>query len=132
MAKKNFEVQCDDKQSLGKLISCLRKAQNMSLRKFAKLIEIPPSNVTYIEKGVNAPSPEIYARIINILSPQVQEHQDMDMYYCKIRNVPPPDVCEILLKTPELREKLRLLDDVQLSSNQLESIGTLFLTFKQI
>lgn len=132
MAKKNFDVKCDFKQSLGKMISRLRQSQNLSLRNFAKLISVPPSNVTYIEKGVNAPSPEIYARIINVLSPQAQEHQDMDMYYCKIRNVPPPDVCEILLKTPELREKLRLLDDVQLSPNQLESIGTLFSTFKQI
>ena len=130
MAKKNFEVQYDDKQSLGKLISCLRKDKNMSLRKFAKLIEIPPSNVTYIEKGVNAPSSEIYARIINVLSPQAKDHQNMDMYYCKIRNIPPPDVCEILLNTPELREKLRLLNNVQLSSNQLDSIGTLFSTFK--
>lgn len=132
MAKKNFEVQYDDKQSLGKLICCLRKDQKLSLRKFASAISIPPSNVSYIEKGVNAPSPEVYSKIINVLSPNRQEHQEMDMYYCKIRNVPPPDVCEILLKTPELREKLRLLDDVPLSSNQLESIGTLFATFKQI
>lgn len=132
MAKKNFDVQCNFKQSLGKMISRLRQSQNLSLRKFAKLISVPPSNLTYIEKGVNAPSPEIYSRIVNILTPNAQEHQEMDKYYCKIRNIPPPDVCEILLNTPELREKLRLLNNVQLSSNQLDSIGTLFSTFKQI
>ncbi len=130
MAKKNFGVECDAKQSLGNMISRLRQSKNMSLRQFAKAINIPPSNVTYIEKGVNAPSPEIYAKIIGALSPNVQERQEMDMYYCKIRKIPPPDVCEILLKTPELREKLRLLGDINLSSNQLESIGTLFSTFK--
>lgn len=130
MAKKNFEVQYGDKQSLGKLICRLRKDKKLSLRKFANAINIPPSNVTYIEKGVNAPSPEVYSTIINVLSPNVQEHQEMDMYYCKIRNIPPPDVCEILLNIPELREKLRLLYNVPLSSKQLESIGTLFSTFK--
>lgn len=130
MAKKNFDIQCDDKQALGIMISCLRKSQNLSLRQFAKIISMPPSNVTYIEKGVNAPSPETYARIINALSPNAQQHHEMDMYYCKIRKIPPPDVCEILLKTPELRDKLRLLDNVQLSSNQLESIETLFSTFR--
>ena len=132
MAKKNFDVQYETKQSLGNMISRLRQSHNLSLRQFAKLINLPPSNVTYLEKGVNAPSPEVYARIVNVLSPNVQEHQEMDMYYCKIRNIPPPDVCEILLNIPELREKLRILNNVQLSSNQLESIGTLFSTFKQI
>ncbi len=130
MAKKNFGVESDAKQSLGYMISRLRQSKNMSLRQFAKAINIPPSNVTYIEKGVNAPSPEIYSKIVGALSPNVQERQEMDMYYCKIRKIPPPDVCEILLKTPELREKLRILGDLNLSSNQLESIGTLFSTFK--
>lgn len=69
MAKKNFDVQCDSKQALGKIISYLRQSQNLSLRQFAKLIKIPPSNITYIEKGINAPSPEIYARIVDVLSP---------------------------------------------------------------
>lgn len=130
MAKKNFDIQSNAKQSLGNMISQLRQKQKMSLRQFAQIIDIPPSNVTYIEKGVNAPSPEIYARIIKALSPEVKEHEDMDKHYCEIRNIPPPDVCDILLKSPELREKLRLLDDVKLTSNQLESIGTLFATFK--
>lgn len=130
MPKKNFDIQRDAKQSLGELICRLRKARHLSLRQFASLIDIPPSNVTYIEKGINAPSPEIYARIISILSPNAQEHHDMDTYYCKIRNIPPPDVCKIILNTPELSDKLRLLDNVQLSSSQLESIGTLFSTFK--
>ena len=132
MAKKNFDVQCDSKQALGKIISHLRQSQNLSLRQFAKLINIPPSTVTYIEKGINTPSPEIYARIVDVLSPNLQEQQAMDMYYCRIRKIPPPDVCEILLHTPELREKLRLLNNVQLSSSQLESIETLFSTFKQV
>ncbi len=132
MAKKNFDDQCDFKQSLGKMISCLRQSQNLSLRQFAKLIDIPPSNISYIEKGINAPSPEIYARIVETLSPNMQKQQEMDMYYCRIRKIPPPDVCKILLNTPELREKLRLLNNVQLSSSQLESIETLFSTFKQI
>lgn len=130
MAKKNFGVESDAKQSLGNMISRLRLSKNMSLRQFARAINIPPSNVTYIEKGVNAPSPEIYSKIVGALSPNMQERQEMDMYYCKVRKIPPPDVCEILLRTPELREKLRLLGDINLSPNQLESIGTLFSTFK--
>lgn len=130
MAKKNFCAQDNAKQALGNMISRLRQAQNMSLRKFAKAINLPPSNVTYIEKGVNAPSPEVYARIIQVLSPEEHEHQDMDMCYSKVRNLPPPDVCDILLKMPELNEKLKLLNDVKLSPTQLKSIETLFSTFK--
>ncbi len=130
MAKKQFDIQGDVKRSLGDLICRLRKAKDLSLRQFAKAIGLPPSNVTYIEKGVNVPSPEVYSNIIKVLIPPDKEHQKMDMYYCSIRNIPPPDVCEILLNTPELRDKLRLLENVQLSSNQLELIGALFATFK--
>lgn len=130
MAKKNFDVQSDAKKSLGELISRLRKVKSLSLRQFAIKIDIPPSNVTYIEKGVNSPSSEVYARIVTVLSPKEKERKEMDKLYSIIRNVPPPDVCDILLKKPELWEKLKLLDGVALSDSQLESVETLFATFK--
>ena len=64
MAKKNFSSQCNEKDALGKLISKSRVKKGFSLRKFAENIGLSPSNMTYIEKGVNAPTAEVYERIL--------------------------------------------------------------------
>ena len=50
------------KKELGRLIADCRGT--MSQRNLASLVGLPPSNMKYIEDGVNAPSPEIYAKII--------------------------------------------------------------------
>lgn len=130
MAKKNFESQSIEKKALGQIISHLRKDKSMSLRKFAEAIEIPPSNVTYIENGINAPTAEVYKRMISILAPTSVELSKMDQLYADIRNTPPPDVCEILLQNKELGEKIKMLYDMRLSSDQIKRIGELFVTFK--
>lgn len=130
MAKKKFDAQGNDKKALGKLISDLRINKNMSLRQFAEKIHLPPSNLSYIERGINAPSAEIYEQIIKELAPSETEHKKMDTLYSRIRSVPPPDVCNVLLKIPELGEKIKILNNVLLTSNQLEHIEALFVTFK--
>lgn len=130
MAKKNFDVQNQDKIDLGKLIANLRKEKNISLRQLAKAIEIPPSNVTYIEKGVNSPSAETYSKIVSVLTPTDDIHKKMDELYSKIRKTPPPDVCEVILQTPELGEIIRNLGEIRLSAGRIEQIGTLIATFK--
>lgn len=130
MAKKNFETQSKEKKILGLLISDLRNKRNMSLRKFAEAIEISPSNVTYIENGVNAPTAGVYRKIVSVLVPTSDTLNKMDQLYTEIRKTPPPDVCEILLHNKELGEKIRLLNDVQLSQTQIERIGELFSALK--
>ena len=129
MAKKNFDKQIKEKISLGELISKLRQEKKISLRRFAELIGLPPSNLSYIEKGINVPSAEIYQRIVDKLDPSEQEHKKLDELYIIIRNVPPPDVCGVLLQNIELGEKIKLLSNIQLTSTQLESIEKLFLKF---
>lgn len=129
MAKKNFDKQIQEKISLGELISKLRQEKKISLRKFAETIGLPPSNLSYIEKGINVPSAEIYQRIVDKLEPSEQEHKKLDELYIIIRNVPPPDVCGVLLQNIELGEKIKILSNIQLTSTQLESIEKLFLKF---
>ncbi len=129
MAKKNFDKQIKEKISLGELISKLRQEKKVSLRRFAETIGLPPSNLSYIEKGINVPSAEIYQRIVDKLEPSEQEHKKLDELYIIIRNVPPPDVCGVLVQNIELGEKIKLLSNIQLTSTQLESIEKLFLKF---
>ena len=54
------------KKELGKLISKSRE-NIMSQRKLARGINIPPSNMKYIEDGVNAPTADVYEKILEIL-----------------------------------------------------------------
>ena len=130
MAKKNFDFQAKEKKSLGVLINKLRVEKKLSLRKFAIKIGLPPSNVTYIENGNNAPTAEVYAKVVDILQPSTEERRMMDDLYAKIRNSPPPDVCAVLLKNSKLSEKLKILDGVELSQAQLINIEKLFISFK--
>ena len=131
MGKKSFDKRIKEKISLGELISKLRQEKKISLRRFAELIGLPPSNLSYIEKGINVPSAEIYQRIVDKLDPSEQEHKKLDELYIIIRNVPPPDVCGVLLQNIELGEKIKLLSNIQLTSTQLESIEKLFLKFNK-
>lgn len=130
MARKNYATQNDKKVALGTYICKLRKDKGYSLRDFAKMIDLAPSNLSYLERGVNVPTAEIYQRIIDVLNPIERHRKDLDELFTSIRNAPPPDVCGVLLKNYELGEKLRILDNVKLSPQQLEKVEELFLTFK--
>ncbi|MBO5285368.1 MAG: helix-turn-helix transcriptional regulator [Clostridia bacterium] len=108
MAKKNFAQQSKEKVTFGKLIFNLRVSKSLSLRKLAKAIGLPASNLSYIENGINFPTAEIYDKIINTLQPEKGVREKLDNLYGKIRKVPPPDICEILLSNPTLYKKIRL------------------------
>ena len=130
MAKKDFETQKTNKEALGTLIRNLRIGKGISLRKFAKAIGLPPSNVTYIENGNNVPTAEVYIKIAGVLQPDAYSKGILDDLYSRIRNIPPPDICSILLQNKELGEKLMMLKDVQLSKEQLINIEELFSSFR--
>ncbi len=127
MPKKNFDSKQEQKQQLGAMLALCRGER--SLREIARAIEIPASNLSYIEKGINAPSPEVYEKIILELAPSEDKRQEMDILYSYIRDMPPPDVCEILITNNGLNNSLRLLGNKQISNDMLMQINKLFASF---
>ena len=120
------------KEKLGKRIKNLRESKKdpISLRKLATLVGLPPSNMKYIEDGVNAPTAEIYEAIINNLKPGDKLHNEMDSLYTIIRGTPPPDVCNIICENNGLNDVLRIIETQKLSDQQLETLKKLLITFK--
>ena len=55
--KENHNIKAA-KTKLGKSIKKLREQKGYSQRELARAVDLPPSNMKYIEDGVNAPSPE--------------------------------------------------------------------------
>ena len=120
------------KQQLGKKIKNLRESQKetISLRKLAGLVNLPPSNMKYIEDGVNAPTAEVYDAIIRNLKPKDKLYAEMDRLYTIIRGTPPPDVCDIVRKNNGMNDALRIVKDQELSAQQIASLKALLTSFK--
>ena len=95
------------KEELGQLIKFNRKAKGESQRGLAKAIDLPNSNLKYIEDGINAPSPEVYKNIILLLKPSYEDRGRMDYLYSQIRGTPPPDICEFIIENDEVFESIR-------------------------
>lgn len=130
MPQKVFDIY-QDKIVLGKAIEKLRNEKKVSLRQMAQIINIPPSNLTYIENGRNVPTADVYLRIMIFLQPIGKIRKMMDNLYVKLRHMPPPDVCNILIRNNELGEKIRLLQNISLTAEQLTSIEKLFVSFRE-
>ncbi len=124
MNHKNDESTAACKNELGKLISECRGV--MSQRKLAAIIGLPPSNMKYIEDGVNAPSPEIYSKIIAALNPTAEKRKAMDRLYTAIRKIPPPDICDIFIQNEEMVEIARIICQKKLSDENIQRIRELF------
>lgn len=120
------------KQQLGKKIKQLRESKKdlISQRKLASLVGLPPSNMKYIEDGVNAPTAEVYDVIIRNLKPKDKLHAEMDSLYTIIRGTPPPDVCDIVRKNTGMNDALRIVKDQELSAQQIASLKALLTSFK--
>ena len=95
------------KEELGQLIKFNRKAKGESQRGLAKAIDLPNSNLKYIEDGINAPSPEVYKNIILLLKPNDEDRGRMDYLYSQIRGTPLPDICEFIIENNEVFESIR-------------------------
>lgn len=100
--KKKIE---QSKKQLGRLIAECRG--EMSQRELSRAVGISPSNMKYIEDGVNAPTPRIYHEIITILHPDGRTHALFDSLYMDIRKIPPPDVCASILQNRKLIDEIR-------------------------
>ncbi|MEG0077027.1 hypothetical protein [Anaerorhabdus sp.] len=116
------------KKQLGvEIIKC--RGETRSQRSLAMALGLPPSNMKYIEDGINAPSGEIYGKIIDELKPPPKNRGKMDELYSRIRKVPPPDICNIINENRELYKLIRFLNGVTLTNEQLKQTEDLFRSF---
>lgn len=130
---KESEFLKNQKLLLGQSIKAIRTDDErgyVSLRKMEDAVGIPASNIKYIEDGVNAPSPEVYAAIVKELSPTDEERKELDRLYSLIRGTPPPDVCKIICANAELNNSLRVLGDQALTPEQIAEVTALLTSFK--
>ena len=116
------------KKRLGTLIAKCRE-KHMSQRQLAIAVDLPPSNMKYIEDGVNCPTADVYSRIINVLNPSPQKRDEMDQAYMTIRKTPPPDVCDRVKADTRLMMIIRAMDDAPLTESQAQQITELLRSF---
>jgi len=116
------------KKKLGILIAKCR-GNDMSQRQLAATVGLPPSNMKYIEDGINCPTADVYSRIISVLNPSKKKRAELDQAYMIIRNIPPPDVCDRIKKDPLLMNVIRAMDDALLTEFQAQQIMTLLGSF---
>lgn len=119
------------KEKLGKKIKRLResKENSLSLRQLSNAVSLPPSNMKYIEDGVNAPTAEVYNAIIQKLKPSTKLRNEMDNLYTIIRGTPPPDICNIIRKNNGMNDTLRIIEGQELSAQQMEDLQKLLTSF---
>ena len=118
------------KTKLGKSIKKLREQKGYSQRELARLVDLHPSNMKYIEDGVNAPSPEKYLSILQSLLPNNKDRDKLDSLYSIVRGTPPPDVCNIICENKGLNDVIRIIDGQTLSINQIEQLKLLVKSFR--
>ena len=116
------------KEKLGSLIAKCR-GSSMSQRQLAAAVGLPPSNMKYIEDGINCPTAEIYSKLISTLKPSIKKRTELDQAYMIIRNTPPPDVCDRVKKDPHLMKIIRAMDDALLTDSQAQQIMALLGSF---
>ena len=116
-------------KELGQLIRDCRGALSQS--KLAKKVGLPRSNMKYIEDGVNAPTAEVYEKLIDTLKPDPETHAKMDALYMAIRRIPPPDICRIITRNKDLVDAMRKMGDRDLTLEQVKSVDALFASFQE-
>lgn len=114
---------------LGLLIRDCRGTLSQS--QLAKRVGLPRSNMKYIEDGVNAPTAEVYDKLIKELKPDLQARQRMDRLYMAIRKVPPPDVCRTITQNKDLVDAMRKLEGCNLTPDQIKRVAALFASFQE-
>ena len=117
------------KKNLGALI--VRCRGTLSQSQLAKRVGLPRSNMKYIEDGVNAPTAEVYDKLIKELKPDLQTRQRMDRLYMAIRKVPPPDICRTITQNKDLVDAMRKLEGCNLTPDQIKRVAALFASFQE-
>ena len=114
---------------LGLLIRDCRGTLSQS--QLAKRVGLPRSNMKYIEDGVNAPTAEVYDKLIKELKPDLQTRRRMDRLYMAIRKVPPPDICRTITQNKDLVDAMRKLEGCNLTPDQIKRVAALFASFQE-
>lgn len=129
MSKKDFSSKTLEKSKilLGKKITELRGER--SLRNLAEAVGLSPSNLTYIEQGKNAPTAEVYEKLIAELHPSKTDQQKLDRQYMRIRQTPPPDICKTIMDN-DLTPIIRNLGTQPISDAQKRQLADLLASFK--
>lgn len=73
----------------------------------AKFIDLLNSNLKYIGDGINAPSLEVYKKIILRLNPNDNDKGRMYYLYSLIRGILPPYICEFMIENDEVFNAIR-------------------------
>jgi hypothetical protein len=111
-----------DKKKFGKAIKKAREALpkgSNSQRYIAEQIGIPNSTLKSFEDGVSVPTFKVYKALIDVLNPNEKQKQQIEKHYCELKGTPPPDVCETMVKIPNLNDLIRIINDKELSNNQV-------------
>ena len=103
----------------------------LSQSQLAKRVGLPRSNMKYIEDGVNAPTAEVYDKLIKEIKPDLQTRRRMDHLYMAIRKVPPPDICRTITQNKDLVDAMRKLEGCNLTSDQIKIVTDLFASFQE-
>lgn len=114
---------------LGLLIRDCRGTLSQS--QLAQMVGLPRSNMKYIEDGVNAPTAEVYDKLIKELKPDLQTRRRMDRLYMAIRKVPPPDICRTITQNKDLVDAMRKLEGCNLTPDQIKRVAALFASFQE-
>ena len=109
-------------KKLGELITECRG--DRSLRKIAEPSGIAASQLQSIERGILAPTADVYPKLLDTLQPNEKQRADMDQLYMTIRKTPPPDVCELVTNNPDLIQLLRAIGDAKLTKNEINALIT--------
>ena len=118
------------KKVLGNLIFRWRR-DTLNQSQLAQRVGLPRSNMKYIEDGVNAPTAEVYEKLIRELRPDGKTQRRMDRLYMEIRKVPPPDVCRTIAEHMDLIDVIRKLEGCRLTPDRIERISALFVSFQE-
>lgn len=109
-------------KKLGVLIAKCRGS--FSLRKIAEPVGIPASQLQYIEKGIMAPTADVYSRLLEVLNPNKIQRTEMDRLFMAIRKTPPPDICELIINNPNLITVLRAMRTAKLNEQEMNLLLT--------
>ena len=101
-------------KTLGDYIRELRDKQDLSLREFARRLgDISPAHVSDIENGRRNPSPDLLARIADVLAVPVAEFEELDT------RLPLKELKRAIRREPALGFALRKVAEGRVTAEEL-------------
>ena len=105
--------------TFGEYLKLKRTEKNITLRKFAELVEIAPSYMSDIEKSKrNAPTQEILDKMINVLELNDTEKSELLDLAATSKEVLAKDITEYVSLNPNVRVALRKAKDLNVKNDE--------------